>query len=125
LGYSSTSKGYKCYDAINKKSYISRCIIFIESEPYFKKEIRNIPIEHSSHTIEQSHPVLPQIFSLDNLQIREKEDHGQGEVSDDNHDNEEEIGCPLDLETLSHTRDNISSKILFLTIIYHVNIWHL
>jgi hypothetical protein len=98
LGYSSTSKGYKCYDAINKKSYISRYIIYIENEPYFKKKIRNIPIEHSSHTIEQSHPVLPQIFSLDNLQIREEEDHGheieantQGEVSDDNHDNEEEI----------------------------------
>jgi hypothetical protein len=36
LGYS-TKKGYKCYDPINKKYYISRDITFQENETYFKE----------------------------------------------------------------------------------------
>jgi hypothetical protein len=48
----------------------------MKNEPYFKKKIHSIPIESTSHIIDQSHPVLLQVFDLDNLQIREEDyDH--------------------------------------------------
>ena len=36
MGYSSQKKGYKCYDPINHKYYISRDVTFLENEPYYK-----------------------------------------------------------------------------------------
>jgi hypothetical protein len=36
LGYSQTKKGYKYYDSISKKSYISKDIRFVETNPYFE-----------------------------------------------------------------------------------------
>ena len=35
LGYSSTQKGYKCYDPISQKLYISLDITFFEHTPYY------------------------------------------------------------------------------------------
>jgi hypothetical protein len=37
IRYSSQTESYKYYDFINKYIYISRYIIFIENEPYFKQ----------------------------------------------------------------------------------------
>jgi hypothetical protein len=43
FGYSSQKKGYKYYDPIQNKFYISRHVTFQEDDPYFKleKEIKN------------------------------------------------------------------------------------
>jgi hypothetical protein len=42
LGYSTQKKGYKCYDPINCKIYISRDITFQKNESYFKKKENEI-----------------------------------------------------------------------------------
>jgi hypothetical protein len=74
LGHSSKLKGYKCYDPINKKNL--ETYFFIENEPYFKRKINKIPFEHNSNTIDQANAGLPQIFCLDNLEMRKIEDNG-------------------------------------------------
>ena len=37
LGYSATQKGYKCYDPLSKKWYISADVTFTENRPFFSK----------------------------------------------------------------------------------------
>ena len=37
LGYSSTQKGYKCYNPSTRKFYISADVTFIENKPFFHK----------------------------------------------------------------------------------------
>ncbi|XP_052730972.1 retrovirus-related Pol polyprotein from transposon TNT 1-94 isoform X1 [Vigna angularis] len=37
LGYSATQKGYKCYDPIIKRWYISADVTFLETKPFFNK----------------------------------------------------------------------------------------
>jgi hypothetical protein len=53
LDYSSYSKGYKYYNPINKKSYISKNIIFVENEPFFTKKSK-IKNQENSNTIDQA-----------------------------------------------------------------------
>ena len=52
LGYSSQKKGFKCYDPIDKKFYISRDITFQENEPYYKEKKTNMK------TIFKNHPIV-------------------------------------------------------------------
>ena len=37
VGYSSTQKGYKCWDPIGKKLFVSMDVTFREFEPYYTK----------------------------------------------------------------------------------------
>jgi hypothetical protein len=37
VGYSSTQKGYKCWDPVGKKLFVSMDVTFRESEPYYTK----------------------------------------------------------------------------------------
>ncbi|XP_024009756.1 uncharacterized protein LOC112085026, partial [Eutrema salsugineum] len=38
LGYSTTQKGYKCYDPINNRTYVSREVKFLEEQGYYVKK---------------------------------------------------------------------------------------
>ena len=38
LGYSRTQKGYRCYDSITQKQYVSADITFFEDTHYFSSE---------------------------------------------------------------------------------------
>ena len=42
LGYSSQKKGYKCYDPINKRFFISRDVTFLENEPFYKENKKEV-----------------------------------------------------------------------------------
>jgi hypothetical protein len=41
IGYSSSQKGYKCFDPITKRRYISMDVIFFEKQPYFDSKRDN------------------------------------------------------------------------------------
>jgi hypothetical protein len=72
LEYSSYSKEYKCYDPIHKKSYISRDIIFVENESFFKEK-NKIENQVNPNTIGQTNSILPQLYGLDTLENKELE----------------------------------------------------
>jgi hypothetical protein len=38
IGYSSTQKGYKCWDQIKRKLFVSMDVTFQEFEPYYTKK---------------------------------------------------------------------------------------
>ena len=38
VGYSSTQKGYKCWDPIGKRLFVSMNVTFREEEPYYTKK---------------------------------------------------------------------------------------
>ena len=38
VGYSSTQKGYKCWDLVGKKLFVSMDVTFHEEEPYYTKK---------------------------------------------------------------------------------------
>jgi hypothetical protein len=63
LGYSSVTKGYKCYDPIQKNVFISRDVNFFENESYFKKQ----DITQESYTIDHNSTVLPQPLDFGNV----------------------------------------------------------
>jgi hypothetical protein len=98
LGYSSQSKGYKCYDPINKKLYISRDVIFVENESFYKekeggeiKEKEKRQSQDISHTIDQTNPVLPQLYGIDIIEHREQDDSAHAQETEPSV-REEEIG---------------------------------
>ncbi len=58
LGYSSQKKGYKCYDPIKQKLYISRDITFFENVPFYKENKEN---EENLYKPEKNDIVLPEL----------------------------------------------------------------
>jgi Integrase core domain/gag-polypeptide of LTR copia-type/GAG-pre-integrase domain len=47
LGYSSTKKGYKCYDPNTNKTYISRDVIFNEEQMFYKTQTQNMDKDYT------------------------------------------------------------------------------
>ena len=82
LGYSYQKKGYKCFDPINHKLYISRDVSFLENKPYFK-EINN---ELDNH-IAKNDFVIP----ISTNQIEEQEIVGNEEEEEEENKNEDNI----------------------------------
>ena len=39
VGYASTQKGYKCWDPIGKRLFVSMDVTFREEEPYYTKKV--------------------------------------------------------------------------------------
>jgi hypothetical protein len=64
LGYSSQKKGYKCYDPVNKKFYISRDVTFQENVPYYKSLEEKIDTGKKSREFIFPHPYEPEIDEL-------------------------------------------------------------
>jgi hypothetical protein len=61
VGYSSTQKGYKCWDPVGKKLFVSMDVTFREFEPYYTK-LWNLD------------PFLEEFSSVTESKIRERED---------------------------------------------------
>jgi hypothetical protein len=61
VGYSSTQKGYKCWDPVGKKLFVSMDVTFREFEPYYTKPW-NLD------------PFLEEFSSVTESEIRERED---------------------------------------------------
>ena len=69
FGLSATQKGYKCYDPLLKKLYVSRDVRFIEGTPYFTA---GTPGDVSSEffplpSIENTNQLLSTVTSIDGV----------------------------------------------------------
>ncbi|RVW77356.1 Retrovirus-related Pol polyprotein from transposon TNT 1-94 [Vitis vinifera] len=107
LGYSSTQKGYKCYNPLGRKFYISIDVTFIENKPFFPKSslkgeismmedslcesFEPLDLPHvSTHgdekpDVTRNFPQFPKVYS------REKVIPEQKEIQESNSDTENEI----------------------------------
>lgn len=48
LGYGPTNKGYKCFDPVNKRLYITMDATFIESEHFYSPTVPNSALQEGS-----------------------------------------------------------------------------
>lgn len=72
LGYSSTQKGYKCYNPLSKKFYISVDVTFFKHKPFFLKSSlqgKSLMIEDSPSKFESSFGPLKNL-ELPSIPIR-------------------------------------------------------
>ena len=67
LGYSPTQKGYKCYDPLTRKMYVSYDVSFFENQPYFSKTSIQGENLGESRFLEIVYNSLPPIESSPNL----------------------------------------------------------
>ena len=49
LGYGVHKKGYRCYDPIGKRTYITMDVTFLESEKKFPSPVSNSPLQGEIH----------------------------------------------------------------------------
>jgi hypothetical protein len=76
LGYSQTQKGYKCYDSLSKKLYVTRDVRFVEQIPYFVassqgeklSELFPLPSIDSGHQFTQDLPPSQAISARDTIE---------------------------------------------------------
>ena len=54
LGYGVQKKGYRCYDPIAKRTYITVDVTFLESENYFPSLVSNSPLQGEIHGEERN-----------------------------------------------------------------------
>ena len=120
LGYSNTKKGYKCYDPINKKLFISRDVIFNENESYFSKEEISEPITNGQNNIvspnnqTQDLIVLTEVRNEDENRINERGEENNS--NGNNNENEEQMGVRRSSRTIQPStklRDFVTYKVTY------------
>jgi hypothetical protein len=138
LGYSSQKKGYKYFDPINKKFYISRNIIFQENEPYYKREINekcsqqlsneflfSEPTGRDQHIIQEGNEINPMQDGELEFKIEVEEDSLPNEqveeISQTNEEQEEDIEVvPLRRSTWENQPSTRLREFLTYKVQYHI-----
>ena len=49
LGYGLTQKGYRCYDPIHRRTYVTMDVTFLESETYYNSTTSNSPLQGENY----------------------------------------------------------------------------
>jgi hypothetical protein len=115
LGYSSTKKGYKCFDPEQHKLYISRDVVFMEHEPFFATahdDTAATPSTLQFLSPSFDDPDIPLVSSSGGDQVNEG-NHTGGRQEEENEEDTNRRRSTRPRQTSTRLRDFVSHQVLY------------